>query len=192
LECLNISIISISYAIYERTKNMKIFITNLAKYNEGVLRGEWVCLPMDEKKLQSKINNILESDEEFFITDYEAPIKIEEYDNIADLNEFAEKLDGIRERDEVIEAISKDVLGDGYSRNELLRVLSEREYCVVEDVWTQSDLAIKIEESLLPFDYQAVEAANVSGYIDWDAVGRDMVIEGWNITGNGLAVKVFR
>jgi hypothetical protein len=127
-----------------------------------------------------------------FITDYEAPIKIEEYDNIADLNEFAEKLDGIRERDEVIEAISKDVLGDGYSRNELLRVLSEREYCVVEDVWTQSDLAIKIEESLLPFDYQAVEAANVSGYIDWDAVGRDMVIEGWNITGNGLAVKVFR
>jgi antirestriction protein len=99
LECLNISIISISYAIYERTKNMKIFITNLAKYNEGVLRGEWVCLPMDEKKLQSKINNILESDEEFFITDYEAPIKIEEYDNIADLNEFAEKLDGIRERD---------------------------------------------------------------------------------------------
>jgi hypothetical protein len=129
---------------------------------------------------------------EIFITDYEAPIKIEEYDNIADLNEFAEKLDGIRERDEVIEAISKDVLGDGYSRNELLRVLSEREYCVVEDVWTQSDLAIKIEESLLPFDYQAVEAANVSGYIDWDAVGRDMVIEGWNITGNGLAVKVFR
>jgi hypothetical protein len=74
----------------------------------------------------------------------------------------------------------------------MLRVLSEREYCVVEDVWTQSDLAIKIEESLLPFDYQAVEAANVSGYIDWDAVGRDMVIEGWNITGNGLAVKVFR
>jgi antirestriction protein len=80
---------------------MKIFITNLAKYNEGVLRGEWVCLPMDEKKLQSKINNILESDEEFFITDYEAPIKIEEYDNIADLNEFAEKLDGIREREDI-------------------------------------------------------------------------------------------
>jgi hypothetical protein len=78
---------------------MKIFITNWAKYNEGILKGEWVCLPMDEKKLQSKINNILGNDEEFFITDYEAPIKIEEYDNIADLNEFAEKLDGIRERD---------------------------------------------------------------------------------------------
>ena len=85
----------------------------MAKYNEGILKGEWVCLPMNEKKLQSKINNILGSDEEFFITDYEAPIKIEEYDNIADLNEFAEKLDDIQERDEVIEALSKDVLGDG-------------------------------------------------------------------------------
>jgi hypothetical protein len=117
-----------------------------------------------------------------FITDYEAPIKIEEYDNIADLNEFAEKLDGIRERDEVIGAISKDVLGDGYSRDDLIRILSEREYYFVDDVWTES----------LPFDYQAAEASGVSGYIDWDAVGRDMIMDGWNMTGNGLAVKVFR
>jgi len=171
---------------------MKIFITNLVKYNEGVLKGEWVCLPMDEKKLQSKINNILGSDEEFFITDYEAPIKIEEYDNISDLNEFADKLDEIQERDEVIEAISKDVLGHGYPRHELLRILSEREYYVVDDVWNESDLPLKAEESMLPFDYQAAETAGISIYIDWDAVGRDMVIEGWNITGNGLAVKVFR
>ena len=153
---------------------MKIFITNLAKYNEGVLIGGWICLPMDEMKLQSKINDILGADEEFFISDYEAPIMIGEYDNISDLNEFAEKLGGIQERDEVIEAISKDVLGDGYSRDELLRILSEREYYVVEDVWTESDLAVKVEESLLPFDYQTAETAGVSGYIDWDAVGRDM------------------
>ena len=171
---------------------MEIFITNLAKYNEGIHKGEWVCLPMDEMKLKSKINNILGSDEEFFISDYEAPIRIEEFDNISDLNELAEKLDEIQDGDEVIEAISKDVLGDGYSRDELLRILSEREYYVVDDVWSESDLAIKVEESLLPFDYQAAETAGVSGYIDWDAVGRDMVMDGWNITGNGFAIKVFR
>jgi len=169
---------------------MKIFITDLAKYNEGVLKGGWICLPMDEMKLQSKINNILGSDEEFFISDYESPIKINEYDNISDLNEFAEKLDGIQERDGVIKTISKDVLGDGYSREELLRILSEREYFIVEDVWTDSDLAIKADESLLPFDYQAAESA--SSYIDWDAVGRDMIMDGWNITGDGFAIKVCR
>lgn len=173
-------------------KNMKIFITNLAKYNEGILKGEWVCLPMDEMKLQSKINNILGSCEEFFISDYESPIIIGEYDNISELNEFSEKLDEIQERDEVIEVISKDVLGDGYSRDELLRILSEREYYVVDDVWNETDLAIKVDESLLPFDYQAVESAGISNYIDWDAVGRDMVMDGWNITGNGFAVRVFR
>ena len=171
---------------------MKIFITNLAKYNEGVLKGEWMCLPMDEMKLQSKIKNILGSDEEFFISDYEAPIIISEYDNVSELNEFAEKLDEIQEKDEVVDAISKDVLGDGYSRKELIRILSEREYYVVEDVWTESDLAVKVEESLLPFDCQAVEAAGVSNYIDWDAVGREMTLDGWNITGRGFAVKVCR
>jgi hypothetical protein len=171
---------------------MKIFISNLAKYNEGILKGEWIDLPIDEMKLQSKITNILGSEKEFFISDYEAPITIEEYENIADLNEFAEKLDGIQERDEVIEAISNDVLGDGYSREDLIKILSEREYCVVEDVWTESDLAVKVDESLLPFDHQAAEASGVSNYIDWDTVGREMVMDGWNITGRGFAVKIFR
>jgi antirestriction protein len=171
---------------------MKIFITNLAKYNEGVLKGEWICLPMDEMKLQSKINNILGSDEEFFISDYEAPIRINEYDNISDLNELAEKLDEIQERDEVIKAISKDFLGDGYSKEELLRIFLEREYCVVDDVWNETDLAIKVDESLLPFDCQAAEASGVSNYIDWDAVGRDMIMDGWSITGRGFAVRVCR
>ena len=171
---------------------MKIFITNLAKYNEGILKGEWISLPMDEMKLQSKIINILGGDEEFFITDYEAPITIEEYDDIADLNKFAENLGEIQEKDEVIAAISNEVLGDGYSREEMLRILSEREYYVVDDVWNETDLAIKVDASLLPFDYQVAEAAGVSGYIDWDAVGRDMTMDGWNITGRGFAVKIFK
>ena len=50
---------------------MKIYITNLAKYNEGVLKGEWVSLPIDETALQPKIKNILGADEELFISDYD-------------------------------------------------------------------------------------------------------------------------
>jgi hypothetical protein len=45
---------------------------------------------------------------------------------------------------------------------------------------------------LLPFDYHATETAGVSGYIDWDAVGREMILDGWNITGNGFAVRVYK
>ena len=169
---------------------MKIYITNLVKYNEGVLKGEWVSLPMDEKKLQSKINNILGSDEEFFITDYEAPIKIDEYDSISDLNEFARKFAEIQETDDVIAAIANEVLGPEYPMEELVRILSDHEYYIVEEVWTKSDLARKVDESLLPFDYKAVDAAGASGYIDWEAVGREMVMSGWTITRKGFAVLI--
>lgn len=52
---------------------MNIFITNLGKYNEGELVGEWVTLPISEKKLQElfKRIGINEEYEEYFITDYE-------------------------------------------------------------------------------------------------------------------------
>ena len=169
---------------------MKIYITNLAKYNEGVLKGEWISLPMDESALQSKINSILGSDEELFISDYEAPIKISEYDSITELNDLADKLAEIDEAEAVIEAIADDVLGSGYQTDELIRILVEREYYVVDGVWTESDLALKIDESLLPFDYEAVDKAQASGYIDWKSVGRDMVMSGWAITGKGFAILV--
>ena len=76
---------------------------------------------------------------------------------------------------------------------ELFRILSDHEYYIVGEVWTESDLAVKVDESLLPFDYKAVDAAGgASGYIDWEAVGREMVMSGWTITGEGFAVLVFR
>jgi hypothetical protein len=32
---------------------LKIFLTNLGKYNEGCLMGEWVKLPVPEDKLEA-------------------------------------------------------------------------------------------------------------------------------------------
>jgi hypothetical protein len=171
---------------------MKIYITNLAKYNEGVLKGEWVSLPINQTALQSKINNILGADEELFISDYEAPIKIDEYDSVSELNDLAGKLAEIQEPDDVIAAISNEVLGSGYSMDELIRILTDHEYYIVEDVWTESDLAIKVDESLLPFDYNAVDASGATGYIDWETVGREMILSGWTITGKGFAVLVYK
>ena len=171
---------------------MKIYITNLAKYNEGVLKGEWVSLPIDETALQSKIKNILGSDEELFISDYEAPVKIDEYDSISDLNDLAGQFAEIQETDDVIAAISNEVLGSGYPMEELFRILSDHEYYIVEEVWTESDLAIKVDESLLPFDYKAADAAGALGYIDWESVGREMAMSGWTITGKGFAVLIYK
>ena len=61
--------------------DFKVFITNLGKYNEGYLLGEWVTLPTtrDELKEVFKRIGIGRNDEfgqtyeEWFITDYEVP-----------------------------------------------------------------------------------------------------------------------
>ena len=72
---------------------LKIYLTNLGKYNEGELLGEWVELPVDEEELQEVFKRIGISSEpdaegnyyeEYFITDYETDfdLQIGEYENI--------------------------------------------------------------------------------------------------------------
>ena len=55
---------------------MKIYITNLGKYNEGYLIGKWVQLPVAEDALEKVLEAIGIDDyyEEIFITDYETEI----------------------------------------------------------------------------------------------------------------------
>ena len=62
--------------------NFEAFVTNLGKYNEGMLVGEWVKLPTTEEEMQKvferigigKQDEFGQPYEEWFITDYECPI----------------------------------------------------------------------------------------------------------------------
>ena len=53
---------------------IQIFLTNLGRYVEGCLIGEWVKLPVAEDKLEEVLVRIgiNERYEEYFITDYES------------------------------------------------------------------------------------------------------------------------
>ena len=53
---------------------MNIYLTNLGKYNEGELVGEWVQLPISDEELQEVFKRIGidgKEYEEYFIADYE-------------------------------------------------------------------------------------------------------------------------
>ena len=87
---------------------MKVFLTDLASYNNGNLVGEWISLPMSEEELNSKLQEILElgsamdgygeAHEEYFITDFECDyMEIGEYENLEKLNEVAEAMAEIDE-----------------------------------------------------------------------------------------------
>lgn len=39
-------------------ERIAIYLTNLGRYNEGCLMGEWVKLPIDKDKLQQVLNRI--------------------------------------------------------------------------------------------------------------------------------------
>ena len=69
---------------------MRIYVANLAKYNQGMLVGKWIELPIDPDDLKAGIQSVLGTDEEFAIHDYESPFLVEEYSNPYQLNEIAE------------------------------------------------------------------------------------------------------
>lgn len=84
---------------------LKGFITNLGKYNEGYLVGEWVTFPIDEDELEEvfKRIGINEEYEEYFITDYDNYYDIDfdfgEYTSIDHINEVIEAVDDLSNHD---------------------------------------------------------------------------------------------
>src|SRR5699024_9697206 len=76
----------------------KVFVSNLAKYNDGELTGQWTTLPVDDvnKDILDKLDLGGDSKQgyhdEWFISDYEAPFKIDEYADLYQLNELANSL----------------------------------------------------------------------------------------------------
>lgn len=90
---------------------IKVFVSNLAKYNDGELTGQWTTLPVDDvnKDILDKLDLGGDSKQgyhdEWFISDYEAPFKINEYDDLYDLNELAEALESYDTIEDIYNAI---------------------------------------------------------------------------------------
>ncbi len=161
--------------------SIKVFITDLAAYNEGNLVGKWVELPKDEDELEEIIREILNEGhcgevlcyhEEFFITDYEAPFKVGGYEDVYRLNEWAERLENCKEEDEdVIRAIF-DYAG---SVEEGFTILEDGDYRVYKACDNMTDVAMEIveEQGIL-----SNVPENIAQYFDYEAYGRDLEIEG--------------
>lgn len=132
---------------------VRIFLTNLGKYNEGELVGEWVDLPVQNfKPILDKIGIDGKNYEEVFITDYEAPFEIGEYENINALNEKVKKIEALDEE-------QKDILyslADEWDFDELYEKVANGNYTYIP----QGSIKNAIGET---------EASNIDlayGYID--------------------------
>lgn len=174
---------------------LRIFLTNLGKYNEGKLIGEWVELPCADDELEAvkqRIGISNEPDEngnyyeEWFITDYETDIhglKVGEYDDLDELNELAETLDNLDEYErEIVEAM----ISEGYSLDD---ALDRKDDCIIyyncEDM---EDVAREYAEETGLLDSIP---ENLQSYFDFEAYGRDMSFEGHFVfTDKGNCVQI--
>jgi len=156
---------------------LKGFITNLGKYNEGYLVGEWVEFPIDEDELEEVFERIgiNEQYEEYFFTDWECPFEtgFGEYESIEAVNELAEDLE--HEDEDLVEAI---IEATGYS----LRVaLDHVDRACFYQGQTLEDLAYDFVAELdLPEVAQR--------YFDYEAFARDLSFDGYTEVSGGVIV----
>ena len=148
---------------------INVFITNLGKYNEGYLIGEWIALPADKEAVQALFNRIgiNEEYEEYFITDYETdlPISIGEYENVFSLNEMAEELSELSQYEL---KKYKAILEAGFWREHKDIIDRLDDYNLSEDITNCTEYAEMLidDNSNIPED--------IKGYINYEAYGSDM------------------
>lgn len=72
-------------------------------------------------------------------------------------------------------------LVDNYDISEVLHVLKTKEFEYVENIFNERDLAINVDEELLPFDLDLIRDNNILNFINWDEVALSMVSDSWII-----------
>ena len=163
------------------------FITNLGKYNEGFLVGEWVKFPTTAEELKKVFERIGigskdefgQTYEEWFITDYDCYVdglysKLGEYENLDELNYLASKLDEMSES-EYAQFQAGMEMGDHCGSLQEIINLTENLDCyeVYPDIHDYDDLGRYYIEEL---DVMQVPE-HLQNYIDYEAYGRDIALE---------------
>jgi antirestriction protein len=160
-------------------ERIAIYLTNLGRYNEGYLMGEWVKLPVDKDKLQEVLDRIgiNERYEEYFISDYDtlfSNLHISEYSSITELNELAKKIDGLADYDyEKLAAVLE--CESSMSIAEILEIIDDLE---------SFNLLAEVEDDETLGEYYAEVGCifhnipdSIQRYFDFEAYGRDIRLE---------------
>jgi antirestriction protein len=175
---------------------IEAYVTNLGKYNEGELCGEYLKLPAAQGDVQVLFSRIGVDGvlyEEIFITDYETDIaglhRLGEYERIDELNYLASLLSEMDEGElEKFEAAA--VYGEhNGSAKDLINLAQNLDcYELYPDVSDNDDLGRYLIDEL---GYEEIPDP-LANYIDYEGYGRDFSINeggefvnGGYITNNG-------
>ena len=163
---------------------LKGFITNLGKYNEGYLIGEWITFPVSEEELTATLERIgiNEQYEEYFFTDWENDYDIDfnfsEYENIDHINEVIEAVESLDFSDlELLKAVYEcEGLPD-------IENFNPDSYIWFEGM-TLEEVAYDIAEA-----YETQGTEFIFRYFDYKALARDLSFEGYQESSYGVYIE---
>ena len=172
---------------YDKDYPFAAFITNLGKYNEGSLVGEWVKFPTTAEELQKVFERIgigSKDDfgqpyEEWFITDYDCYVdglydKLGEYESLDELNYLASKLDEMSQGEYEQFQAAMEIGDHSGSLQEIINLTENLDcYDIYPDIHDHDDLGRYYIEEL---DAMQVPE-HLRNYIDYEAYGRDIALE---------------
>lgn len=168
--------------------SISIYPTNLGRYNEGYLVGDWIELPMKHDELWQTINKVCKVDpfhEEIFISDYETDSGIDlllsEYESIDEVNALAAAIDQLDpwELDAVVAFNDYDSL----DTMELANVCMDAEnipyfqYSVSSDFMSNEEKLGYTFMELNPELQKVLDDHNLEDYFDYERYGRDMAMD---------------
>ena len=175
------------YYDHDKDYPFAAFITNLGKYNEGELVGEWVKFPTtaeEMKKVFDRIGIGQKDDfgqpyEEWFITDYDCYVdglydKLGEYESLDELNYLASKLDEMSQGEYEQFQAAMEVGNHSGSVQEIINLTENLDcYDVYPDIRDYDDLGRYYIDEL-----DAMQVPEyLRNYIDYEAYGRDVALE---------------
>lgn len=157
---------------YDENAPINIYVANLHDYNCGRLVGEWISLPQDEDVLKEVVAKISRG-YEIAIHDYECEfMEISEYQNIYQLNEFAETLQELEEYEKcALMAIIQNECNVSFE--EALERVEDGNYRIYSDCSSMSDVACEIIQ-------ECGMTQNHDYYFDYEAFARDLELDGYN------------
>lgn len=178
---------------YNHDCPFEAYITNLGKYNEGYLVGEWVKFPASQETLDAVMERIGIGSvdafgcpyEEFFITDYDIYVdgldctmlgyNCGEYASLEKLNALAEAFENENDADKVSAVLEVE---SASNIDELLEVLERLDdYYFYPDINNEYDLGYYwVEESGC---YPVSNMGILADYIDYEGFGRYCAQDGW-------------
>lgn len=171
---------------------IKGYIACLGLWNEGLDRGRWIDFPISSDELAEVLADIgcNAEHEEYFFPDWESPVKFGEYEyDIDRINDIAERLAGLDEDADIIEAILNEYSHDIEAG---LSILENENYTFYDNCDDMEDVARQVIADLnCPGCDRSKDIDLLLRYFDYEAYGRDLEILGNYIPAAGGYIELY-